>query len=201
MKMKFQNLCLAVVLPAALLTLSSCATKPTVEVTNQKLYVAGTPGGVTVDTYRETATVTAVDKTTREVNLVTKEGTKKSFIAGPQVANFPQIEVGDQVIATITEQLVVFVRQPGEPADDGVAGAAVLAPLGAKPAGVVAKTDEITATVKAIDLKNHKATLEFPDGSSKTYKVRPDVDLTKQTVGSKVVFRTTQAVALSIEKP
>jgi hypothetical protein len=60
---------------------------------------------------------------------------------------------------------------------------------------------EITAKVKSLDVKHQKATLLFPDGTTKTFKVRKDVDLTKQTVGTDVVMRVTEAVAISVEKP
>ena len=50
-------------------------------------------------------------------------------------------------------------------------------------------------------MKHRKATLLFPDGTSHTFKVRPDVDMTKQSVGDEVVIRTTEAVAISVEKP
>jgi len=50
-------------------------------------------------------------------------------------------------------------------------------------------------------LWHHTATLQLPDGSSKTFKVRPDVELTKDNVGTEVVIRTTEAVAISVEKP
>lgn len=44
------------------------------------------------------------------------------------------------------------------------------------------------------------ATLTFEDGRVETVDVRPDVDLTKQNVGAKVVFEITKVVALSVEK-
>ena len=188
-------------LPAALLAFSSCSTNPKGVGAGFTAIQPGVPGGVTVDTYKETATVTGIDKATRKVTLVTKDGAKTTVKAGPEVANFDQLEVGDQVKATMTEQLVVFARQPGEPAGDGAAGVVALAPIGAKPGGVMANTEEITAKVKAIDVKRHKATLLFPDGTSHTFKVRPDVDLTKHTAGEDVVFRTTEAVAILVEKP
>ncbi len=194
-------------LSAAMLALTSCSTEPSCstapagEGASLTAVQAGVPGGIMVDTYKETATVTAIDKTSRKVTLVTPDGTKSTVKCGPQVANFAQIEVGDQVKAAVTEQIVVFVRKPGEPAGDGAGGVVVLAPIGDKPGGVIANTEEITATVKAIDLKHHKATLLFPDGSNKTFKVRPDVDLTRQSVGAEVVFRTTESVAISVEKP
>ena len=76
-----------------------------------------------------------------------------------------------------------------------------MAPVGAKPGVWVANTDEVTAKVTAIDLKHHKATLLFPDGSSRTFKVRPDVDLARQSVGQEVVIRKTEAMAVTVEKP
>ena len=200
-KIKIQTLGLAALLPAAVLTLASCSSEPAGQGSSVTAIQPGVPGGTMVDTYSETATVTGIDRTTREVTLVAPDGTKSTVTCGPDVANFAQIQRGDQVKAMVTEQLVVFVRQPGEPSGDGAAAAVALAPMGAKPGVVMAQTQEITAKVQAIDLAHHKATLLFPDGSTKTFKVREDVDLTKQAVGSDVVFRATEGVAVSVEKP
>jgi Cu/Ag efflux protein CusF len=205
MKTKIQILGFAALLPAAILTFTSCSTEPEAGTTTTGhaavVYQPGVPGGIAVATFKETATVTAVDRATRKVTLVTADGVKSVVKCGPEVANFAQIEVGDQVKATVTEQLVIFARQPGEPAGDGAAGMVMLAPIGEKPGGVLANTEEITARVEVIDLKNRKATLRFPDGTTKTFKVRPDVDMTKHSVGDEVVFRTTESVAVSVEKP
>ena len=195
------NLTVVSLLPLALLAFSSCSTEPKHQGVGFEVIQPGQAGGVRVQTYKETATVTGIDKATRKVMLVTPDGTKSTVKCGPEVANFAQIEVGDQVKATVTEQLVIFVRNPGEPSGDGAAVAVALAPLGAKPGGVMANTEEITAKVKSIDVKHRKATLLFPDGTSKSFKVRKDVDMTKHSVGDEVVIRATEAVAISVEKP
>jgi hypothetical protein len=195
------RLCSLALLPAALLTLSSCSTEPKGESASFAAIQSGVPGGVMIETYQETATVTGIDKATRKVTLVTKDGKKETVKAGPEVVNFSQIEVGDQVKATVTEQLVVFVRKPGEAPNDGAAVAVALAPQGAKPGALMANTVEVTAKVKSIDVKKQKATLLFPDGTTRTFKVRKDVDLTKQPIGQDVVIRATEAVAISVEKP
>lgn len=161
----------------------------------------GVPGGTIVETYKITATVTAVDGASRKVTLAMADGEKTTFKVGPEVVNFGQIQVGDQVKATVAEQLVVFARKNGEPARDGETAAVALAPVGAKPGILMANTVEVTAKVQAIDLEHHKATLQFPDGHSKTLKVRPDVDLTQAKLGDEVVFRTTEALAILVEKP
>ena len=188
-------------LPAATLVFTSCSTEPKAESPNWTASQYGVAGGVKIETRRETATVTGIERATRKVTLVTKDGAKQTFTAGPEVANFAQLEVGDQVKATVTEQLVVFVREPGQPSDDGAAAAVALAPLGEKPGALMASTVEITAKVKAIDTKHRKATLLFPDGTTKTFPVRPDVDMTKHRVGDEVVIRATEAIAVSVEKP
>jgi hypothetical protein len=72
---------------------------------------------------------------------------------------------------------------------------------GAKPGGMMASTVQVAAKVTAIDLKHHKATLQLPYGSSKSFDVHPDVDLTQRKVGEEVVIRFTEALALSVEKP
>ena len=148
-----------------------------------------------------TATVTGIDAAKRKVTLVTPDGKKTTVKCGPEVINFDQIRVGDQLKATVTEELAVSMAAEGAPSSDGGAAVVALAPKGAKPGAIVANTVQVTAKVTAIDLKHHKATLQFPNGATKTVAVRPDVDLTQRKVGEEVVIRTTEAVALSVQKP
>jgi translation elongation factor P/translation initiation factor 5A len=201
MKMNIQMLGTAVLLPAVMLAFTSCSSTPQGESKTMVATQKGMPGGVIVETYKVTATVAAIDAVSRQVTLTMADGAKTTVKAGPEVVNFDQIQVGDQVKVTVAEQLVVFVRKSGEPANDGEAVAVALAPVGAKPGVVMANTVEVTAKVEAIDLGHRKATLRFPDGQSKTFKVRKDVDMTKAKLGDEVVIRTTEAVAITVEKP
>ena len=201
MKRNILNWAALTLLPAAMLAFTSCSTEPKGEGAGFTAVHPGVPGGVIVQTYKETATVTGIDTATRKVTLVAKDGAKTTVKAGPEVVNFDQIQVGDQVKATVAEQLVMFMRKNGEPANDGEAAAVALAPVGAKPGVVMANTVEVTGKVEAIDLAHRKATLRFPDGTAKTFKVRKDVDMTKGKIGDEVVFRTTEALAISVEKP
>ncbi len=195
----------AALLPAVMLAVTSCSStdegqgsgQGTTSVATQP----GVPGGVLVNTYQETATVTAIDEASRKLTLTTPDGNKSEVECGPDVVNFPQIQVGDQVKATVAEQVAVYMATDAPPQSDGSAGMVALAPVGAKPGAVMAHTVQVTATVTAIDLKEHKATLQFPDGTTKTFKVRPDVDLTQRKVGEQVVLRYTAALAISVEKP
>jgi hypothetical protein len=188
---------------ATVLALSSCSSTTPAQGQGATLVATqpGVPGGVMINTYQITATVKAIDAEDRKVTLVGADGKDAVVKCGPEVVNFPQIHVGDQVKATVTEQLVVFMAKDAPPQTDGAATTVALAPVGAKPGAAVAQTMQVTATVVAIDLEHHRATLEFPDGSKKTVAVRPDVDLTKRAIGEQVVIRVTEAVAISVQEP
>jgi hypothetical protein len=163
--------------------------------------IEGVPGGTAVQTYEVEATVAAIDKATRKVTLVDAAGIKTTVKAGPEVVNFDQIQVGDKLKLTAAQELVVSVAGEGETPSDGGAQVVAVAPKGAKPGGMMAETTRVTATVTAIDAEQHKATLQFEDGTTHTVAVRPDVDLSKRKVGEKVVIRTTESLAIRIVKP
>jgi hypothetical protein len=204
MNTKNLNLAAWALLPAALLALTSCSsTSPSspVEASSAAAFQPGVPGGVIVETRTLTAKVTAIDAAQRKVTLVTSDGKKTTVKCGPDVINFDQIRVGDQLKMTVAEEVVAQLAEPGARYADGGATLVGLAPKGAKPGGIVAETVQVTATVIAIDLKAHKATLQFPDGSTRTVAVRKDVDLTKRQVGEEVVIRITETMALNVEKP
>ena len=189
--------------PAAIVILTSCSSTPMtpVEKTSATTFQKGVPGGVVVETRKFTARVTDIDDPNRKVYLVTPDGQTTTVKCGPEVINYDQIHTGDQLKVTVTEELVAYLADAGEPPTEGAATTVALAPKGARPGGVIADTVQVTAKVSAIDLAHHKATLQFPDGSKRTVAVRPDVDLTQRRVGEEVVLRTTGIVAISVEKP
>jgi hypothetical protein len=135
------------------------------------------------------------------VTLLSPDGFKTTVKAGPDVINFDQIRVGDQLKVTATEELVVRLADPGESAEDQADAVVALAPMGAKPGGLAAETVQIIGTVTAIDAANRTATLKFEDGASKTFPVREDVDLAQRKIGDKVVFQVTEMIAIEIEQP
>src|ERR1039458_5654646 len=81
-------------LPAALLALTSCSSTPQGEGSTMAAAQRGVPGGVIVQTYKVTATVTAVDAASRKVTLAMADGAKTTVKAGPEVVNFDQIQIG-----------------------------------------------------------------------------------------------------------
>ena len=187
---------------AFLLVLTACSTPtppPPATGGSAVAFKEGVPGGLIVNTVDVSARVTAIDKVNRKVTLLKQDGKKSIVKAGPEVINFDQIKVGDLVKATVTEALAIFLEEEGMPAGEGAAGMVALAPKGARPGGLVAQVNQVTGTVTAIDQANRTATLRFEDGSSQTFSVRDDIDLSQRKVGDRVVFRVTEMIAISVE--
>jgi len=191
-------------LAAAALALTSCSSAsygPIDGKNHNAAYTEGVPGGTVVETSEVTATVSSIDAPARKVTLVTKEGKTTTVKCGPDVINFDQIRVGDVVKAIVTAELTVAMANAADASGAGSAAVVVLAPKGAKPGALVAETQQYTARISAINLKKRQATLLFPDGSSRTFAVRQDVDLSQRKVGEDVAFRVTMATAISVKKP
>jgi hypothetical protein len=188
--------------PVAILALASCSSTPEGQGATIVSTQQGVPGGIIVDTFETTATVTGIDAAERKVTLVSPQGEKTTYEAGPEAINFDQIHIGDQLKVTAAEEIVIYLAdKDAPPGDDGAAALVALAPKGAKPGGLFVHTTQLTAKVTDINLEKHKATLQFQDGTSKTVAVRKDVDLTQRKVGEEVVIRITAALAIRVEKP
>lgn len=201
MKPSLRLFAAAAVLATASPLFTSCSSSLTAEKSSSSEVKPGVPGGKVTETTQLNATVTAIDAAKRKVTLVTRANEKFTVTAGPEVVNFPQIRVGDQLKVTSTEELVVRMAKPGEKViEDGTADV-TLAAEGKKPGMGVTTTAKTVATVTNINTKSRKVTLQFSDGSTDTVKVRDDIDLTKHKVGEKVVFQMKEAFAIRMEKP
>src|SRR5262245_53897002 len=64
-----------------------------------------------------TASVEAIDRDTRMVSLRGKEGRKVTVFAGPDVRNFDQIKVGDEVMVTFYAAIGAEVTKPEHAAE------------------------------------------------------------------------------------
>ena len=167
--------------------------------TSVSVFEPGVPGGVSTNTAKMTALVTAIDYKKRTVTLKNDQGEKRTLKVGPNATNFNQVKTGDHVTVEVAEELAVYMRDKNAPNNDGAAGMIAQAAPGEKPAVLFADTVEVTAVVKALDFNKHTATLQFPDGSTKTVAVREDVVLDKKQIGRQVVFRMTSATAVTVE--
>jgi hypothetical protein len=151
--------------------------------------------------YDVTARVTAIDAVKRTVTVVGANSKTTTFRCGPEVRNFDQIQVGDQLKVRLTELLEGAMADPKNSSPDGSSTLLLVAPKGAMPAAAAAETEQITATVTGIDTLRHIVSLRFPDNTLHHYAVRPDVDLSKRQLGEKVVITKTMATAIWVQRP
>lgn len=145
------------------------------------------------------ATVEAVNKETREITLREADGSLSTIVAGEEVRNFDQIEVGDRVVVRQSIGMVMALSPAAgglrERTDRLEVGRA--AP-GQKPAGVVRKTVEAKVTVMAVDPKARTLTLKGPLRIA-TLPVAEDIDLGAIKVGDMVDAVYQETVAISVE--
>ncbi|ACV33488.1 hypothetical protein [Accumulibacter sp.] len=87
-----------------------------------------------------TLVVESIDKATRGVVLKDAKGDQIKIVAGDEVKNFDQIKVGDNVIATYTQGLVITLKKGGGALRERIdSGETASAAKGEKPAGYEVK--------------------------------------------------------------
>ncbi|MFN7986663.1 MAG: hypothetical protein U0529_04265 [Thermoanaerobaculia bacterium] len=155
-------------------------------------------GEAVISSVSVTATVTKIDQKTRQVTVKADDGQTYSFVADPAVQNLSQVKKGDLVTVVYTEALVYEVRKGGKAGSDAAAGA-VAAPLGAKPAGVVAGQATVTVKITAIDHKAPSITVATAEGDKQTFKLKDPSKLQGVKVGDTVDITYTEALALKVE--
>ena len=159
------------------------------------------PGGIEGELVVITATVKAIDKKNRVVTLQSPDGKVAKVKCGPEVRNFAQIRIGDQVKTSLLETVELFVTGNNEPAAERVTEVG-RAPLGSKPGFAVVDAVEVKASVVAIDYQTRKVTLKGPEGKVVKVTAGPEVKrLNEVKVGDSVVARLTRAVSIEVSKP
>jgi hypothetical protein len=190
-----------VLLPALVLVLASCASNKDEGTATEDITAIETPdGAIIVDTLTASAKVAAINEAKRKVTLEFGDGHKKTYKLGPEVVNFPQIQVGDTVTAQVTEEAAVYIGG-GAPPSDMVGVGVALAPVGSKPGGEFVDTEQATARVVGVDAHHHKVTLQFADGTTRAVKVGKKVDLAGVRVGTDATIQLSEGIALSVAKP
>jgi hypothetical protein len=158
------------------------------------------PGKVSVNVVKLTGTVKAVDLQNKTAT-VEGSGGKTVTVHAPNARNLDQVHVGDKVNLQYTEELALIVRKSDAQPSATQTETVTLAPKGQKPAGVVARTVELTGTVESIDPKKRTVAVKGPAGNVRTFHVDKAVKNFNQIkVGDQVVLRITEAVALSVVK-
>jgi hypothetical protein len=148
-----------------------------------------------------TATVEAIEASTRSVTLKGPKGNYTTIVVPKTVTRFDEIKVGDTLRATYYDNVVVRLRQPNEkPSPADKTSEALTKTPGAKPGAVAATQRTIVATISAIDPSVPSISFTGPNKWAYTSKVQDKAALAKVKVGDQVDITWTEALMISFEK-
>ena len=159
------------------------------------------PGRLEGELVVVTAIVKAIDTKNRVVTLKTPDGKVANVVCGPEVRNFAQIRVGDEVKTAFMETVELFVTGKGEPLAERTTDVA-RAPLGSRPGFAAIDQVEVRASVVSIDYQTREVALKGPEGKVVKVKAGPEVKrLNEVKKGDSVVARLTRAISIVVSKP
>src|SRR5262252_427582 len=108
----------------------------------------------------KSATITAINQTTRVVTLKDAQGNLEDIHCGPEITRFNELKVGDIVTFSYHAAIVSQIVKPGDKSAATSAGAAVVRGQGVRPSGAVAQQQKETVTVEAVDLGSPSVTVK-----------------------------------------
>jgi len=142
-----------------------------------------------------TATVEAVEQSSRTVVIRTQAGELRTVQLGPN-AQIGNIHVGDTVTATYYENIIIRKKPAGEADVDTLEAAAQRG--NAKAGGTIGLQQAITATITAVDMNVPSISLSGPRGWSYSSKVQDKKAPEQVKVGDKVDITWTEAILVSV---
>lgn len=154
-----------------------------------------------VDVVKASATVQKVDLEKRKVTLLMDDGKSKTVKVDKSVRNLAQVKVGDHLKFALTKEMIIVIGKTGENVGAADVGAVSVAPKGAKPGLVTVESMAVSGKILSVDAKNHKVTIEGPDGKKKTVKVSNKVkNLDQLKAGDSVDIGITEELAVEVVK-
>jgi hypothetical protein len=171
---------------------------PVVAQTGGAVAVTGPGKAGVADTVSISATITAIDKATRDVTLKGPQGKEVTLTAGPEVKRFDQLKVGDQVTARYVEALTLELKKGGGLIVARTDQATGAAKPGDKPAGTVGRQVTIVADVVDVNPAKQSITLKGPQRTVDLV-IRDPEQFKLVAKGDQVEAKYTQALALTVE--
>jgi hypothetical protein len=165
------------------------------------------PAPITIEGTEEvSATVEAIDLSTRMVVLRESDGTEFALVVDPEVRNLDQVKVGDRVVTRYRESLGAQLRKRGDGSGDtqapAVSTTAARAADGAKPSVTSSTQTSQTVRITNVDEKNHIVSFYGSDGLARVLPVRSPQGqefIAGLKAGDEVELTYTEAVAMSVE--
>jgi hypothetical protein len=149
------------------------------------------------------ASVEAINHTNREVTLKGPLGNEVTFIVDPHVKRLNEVKVGDFVRADYYISIAAELRAPTPEEEKDpivVLEAGGKSPDGTTPAAGGLRRFKVVTTVEGVDLSTETITIKGPRGKFATIHVPKSPNLSKVTLGEKIIVTYTEALAISLEK-
>jgi Cu/Ag efflux protein CusF len=159
---------------------------------------AAQPKAEAAASLHKTATITAINPTTRVVTLKDATGRIEDFECGPEVKRFNELKVGDSVTFSYHAAVVVAVTKPGA-AGASKAEVGAVRGQGAKPSAAITHQRHESVTIEAIDAATPSITVKLPDGHSMTAQVEDRKNLEGVKVGDKITVTFTEALMVTVD--
>ena len=160
---------------------------------------ASAPGkGAIAETVKVQATITAIDKKTRDVKLKGAKGDEITVTAGPEVKNFDNMKVGDLVTVEYLRALALELKKGGGLVVQRTeqAGGAAAKP-GEKPAGAAGRQVKVVADVVDVDPATQTVKLKGPQRTVDLHIADPE-QFKRVAKGDQVEATFTEAVAVAV---
>ena len=186
----------------SLLAMAGCASTPDKAPVKEEMAAIqpAEPAMAIREKVTATATVKAINLETREVTLQGKKGKPFTITVSEAVTNLPQVKVGDRVVVTYYEALMVQLTGT---AGDGLTrrtdtlGVGRSEP-GQTPSGAMRDTVKITANILSVNKKTRKVIIQGPKKAI-TVTVPKDMDISKVKAGQQIEAEYMQELAISVE--
>ena len=149
----------------------------------------------------KTATITAINHSTRVVKVKDDQGHVEDILCGPEIKRFDELKVGDSVTFTYHAAVVYQLLKPGASGPAASETTSTVAGQGAKPSGAYTSQKTLTVTIEAIDPAAPSVTVRTPDGRTVSAEVKDKKNLEGVKVGDKVSITFTEAAMIIVEPP
>jgi hypothetical protein len=147
----------------------------------------------------KSATITAINHTTRVVTLKDAQGNIQDILCGPEIQRFNELKVGDTVTFSYHAAAVVQITKPGAAKAATSTGATMTRGQGVKPSGAVTEQHHASVTVDAIDAAAPSITVRTADGHKMTALIEDKKNLEGVKVGDKIDITFTEAFMVTVE--
>lgn len=163
--------------------------------------VSSQPGRVAAaETTKASVVITGIDRANRILTLKGANGKTAEMVAGPEVRNFDQIALGDQVMVQYVRALTLELRKSGGVRQSVEVTDAVRTQQGDKPGAAVGGRVTVLADVVDVNQKEKTITLRGPKGNTVALDVQNPDHFKVVKKGDQVEADYVEALAVSVEK-